>query len=326
MVTPKNLKTFTILMLLCSHPSSLFCQTSTEAKDSSNSSDDFFAPDFTSTATRSDIVMPLGSFLLPGLSQWVDGAYGHGAVYSGVALGGAMYSANARQDMGEASKNDPDSSDIDSKGVAERKYMLGLQTYQSMGGFSLYHSFRSSVTQRKRDGQYTFLKHAEKPSELALAPFHFQYLARPTTWIPLLVGVGINAWIVNNVPEDYEKDSFRKEDAAFATAFSWNAGTHEEAVFRGWMMPVMREYGMNDRWSNIFAAAHLNSTPVPIAQLALGWHLGDVTQRNDWQISESIFIHTWWDILAFTASYHRRKVDSKQQPARLHLPPLKIVF
>lgn len=293
---------------------------------------DAYSTSSDSMATRSDLVIPAVSFFLPGFGQWVSGQYGHGAVYTGAAIGGATYAVHASKDIDTSDKDLEDT--LSSKSIAQRKMNLGFQTYQTAGGFSLFHSFRTAARYRQtHNQQYEFLKSDPQPLDLAMAPFRFQFLAKPTTFVPLMAAVAFNAWIVSSSPpEGWVKDSFRKEDAAFAAGFSYNAGTHEEAAFRGWLMPTLREYWMNDTWSNgvqatAFAAAHLSNTSVPIVQLLLGWHFGEITQQNHWDMSEAIFIHAWWDVFAFAAQYHMKKQDpASATVARLHLPPLTYAF
>lgn len=295
------------------------------------SKEDAYSTPDRSIMARSDVVMPILSFFLPGFGQWTRSQYGYGTIYSGVAIGGLSYYANASHDIDEHDQKDQDA--LSSKSISQRKAGIGLQTYQVAGGYSLFHTFRTAARLRQAEGQYEFLKSDPQPGEIALAPFHFQYLVRPTTYIPLVVGAGLNIWIVNQQPPDgWVRDAFRKEDAAFTAGYSYNAGTHEEAVFRGGLMPMLREYGMNDPWSNgvqavAFGAAHLGNTPLPLVQLILGWHFGSITQKSNWDMREAVFIHAWWDVFAFAAQYRMKKQnpDSKTV-ARLHLPPLTYAF
>ena len=287
----------------------------------------------------SDIVAPLVSFILPGAGQWMRGQFFSGTIYSGVAVAGLSYAENSRTEIG---REKLDGTEISQKGFAQRKYMLGLQTYQASGGMSLYHTFRSAVWQRQKFGQYAFLTRSETPLELMKAPIDFQYLKRPTTYIPLAIG-GLASWyLASHPPKGYTKSRLRREDPMFATAFSFNAGTHEEAMFRGWLMPVIHDTGLTGPWANLtqatlFALAHLGTTNIPLPQFFLGLHLGNVTLKNQWTLSEAVFIHVWWDIIAFLSSYsyektHQDRADTGNQakahpsPVPLMLPPIQILF
>ena len=75
--------------------------------------------------------------------------------------------------------------------------------------------------------------------------------------------------------------------------------------------------------ATVFAAAHYsNHNQLPIFQLLSGWYLGYVTQRNDWSVSESIFIHSWIDVIAFTAAF----AFGKEKEAKIQLTPIMITF
>jgi membrane protease YdiL (CAAX protease family) len=283
---------------------------------------------------RSVFWLPFFSFWLPGLGQWTEGQYAAGAVYTGVALAGYAYSTaiasadHVADKMKREKDENEDGGGFSSKDDDIRKYYLGTLVAQGAGGLSAYHTFRTSVRTHRQLGEYAFLKHEETPGQLLLAPFHFQYLTRLTTILPLAIGAGLGALIVSSPPEDYRRVRLTRSDAAFSAAYSYNAGTHEEAVFRGWLMPLMRESWGSDGWSNaaqavLFALAHLNTNSTPVPQLLLGYHLGYVTQKNEWQLSESIFIHAWWDVFAFASEYMVEKTK-KKDASTLEAPPLPI--
>lgn len=298
-----------------------------------------FALKYNPTQPREFILIPAISFVLPGFDQWWEGQNDAAIVYSGVALGGYVYASAQTRILEE--EVGPDNNEekkrrtaLDSKDYRGRCIALGLQVAQASGGFSAYHSFRTAVRSRQAYGEFSFLKHEESPTDLLLAPFRFTYLKRPTTYWPLLVGAGLAALNLNSeIPEDYERTNYEGGDALFTGALSYNAGTHEEAVFRGWLMPVARHYLESDFWSNsltavLFAAAHLSTNSTPLPQLVLGWHLGYVTQEDEWRIGEAIFVHAWWDVFAFYAQFHFKKKDDKGNIIRpvLWLPPFQYYF
>ncbi len=317
--------------------------------NASSSDSSPFDSDKGKTRMLSDIWVPVVSFVLPGFGQYFEGQTEAGLAYSGVAVAGYAYAINIstannlaekqKKDKEEREKNgekEPESG-FNQKDPALRKSALGEQVAQWSGGMSAYHAFRTAVRSRKDHGEYEFLGHEETLFELMSAPFHFGYLTRPTTFIPLSIGVAIAALQMRSaVPDNVVRDTFTSSDAFFAGAFSYNAGTHEEAMFRGWIMPVMRDSWGSDFWSNaaqsvIFAAAHLNQVQVPLAQLLLGYHLGYVTQKNGWMLGENIFIHAWWDVLAFGTLYHYKQTEPDAKKASsivpvLWLPPLQYNF
>ncbi|MCB0393993.1 MAG: CPBP family intramembrane metalloprotease [Bdellovibrionales bacterium] len=250
---------------------------------------------------------PLLGYAAPGVPQYMNGQLGAGFVYSGISTGGFILNA-----VGSNNGN----SDL---------ALLGYKTYEVGGGLSAYHTFRSVVTQRKLNGDFDFLQTEEKSDDLMLAPFHFEYALRPTTFIPLAV---LGAFLV------YEHNymgggagSLSLGEAALTSGVSYGAGVAEETMFRGWMMMNMRESWGSDFWSGfasgtIFGFAHYSEeNKFPVPQLLVGYYLGWLTQHNDWTLSESIFMHTWWDIIAFASSFSQSNVDTVHW-----LPRLMITF
>lgn len=290
-----------------------------------------------SYGSASDITLPFISFILPGAGQLYRRQLTSGSLYAGIGLGGMHYSELASRDFKHSEKTNLD---ISSQNTAVRKYILGLQVYQASGGISAYHSFRSAVWQRQKFDQYRFLGPGETPMEILKAPFEFSYLARSSTYIPLLIGGSLSWYLATHPVSDYTRRSVSREDVLFSSAFSYGAGTHEEAVFRGWIMPVLHEQGLSAPIANagqgiLFALAHLGSNNIPVPQLFLGLHLGRVTQRNQWTIGEAVFIHTWWDVFAFLSSYHLKKTKpgsnssaalANNKPPVFLLPPMNLTF
>lgn len=327
-----------------------------------------FEPSRDPERRRSDVFVPLMSFVLPmrfglpaGLDQWWEGQYGSAAVYTGVSLLGIGYAVNVanrnsltlggktqEEEEGEGSPAPDDSDDettIDSKNITVRKVTLGLLAHQGAAGISSYHAFRTAVRTRQRHGEYAFLKYEETPGDILMAPFRVSYLTRASTYVPLLIGAGLMGLILNSDPGDeLVRSAFTPADGVFTSAFSYNAGTHEEAVFRGWMQPAMYEAWGSPFWANatqsvLFAAAHLSSNSMPLPQLLLGYHLGNVTMDDGWRVGEAVFIHVWWDVLAFTGVYHYKQKDKEPKadgtnwmqvaspkPLTLWLPPLHFTF
>lgn len=159
-------------------------------------------------------------------------------------------------------------------------------------------------------------------------------MTRITTIIPLSIVAGLYIITANSQFEeedDYKRDSLSSSDFLYTGTISYLAGVHEEALFRGWVMPVLMEWTDSPFWSNTltsvgFSLAHLGSVDVPVVQLLLGWYLGYVSQSNQWTLSESIFIHAWWDVFALLGMYSIKRKDSKAKLPILWLPQLKFVF
>ncbi len=187
-----------------------------------------------------------------------------------------------------------------------------MQLYMFAGEMSAFHSFRTSIKARRESGQFAFLKAEETPADLLTAPFDFEYVLRPTTYWPLVAGLALGIASMDS----RVKDEFSFGDAAFTAGVSYNAGVGEEALFRGYLMPVLRERIGSDGWSNViqgtaFGAAHYSErNKLPVFQTLAGYYLGWLTQRNEWSLRESIFLHAWWDVLAIGFDVADGRVDN----------------
>jgi membrane protease YdiL (CAAX protease family) len=209
-----------------------------------------------------------------------------------------------------------------------RLSLLSIQTGKLMGELSLYDSFRSQV--RLRPDDFRFIKHHETPQDIALAPFRFSYLTRPTTYIPMLLFVAMN-FPGKQSDKELERDPFTTSDAFYATSLNYQAGVGEEAMFRGWVMPLGMYYTGSGIWANVinstaFTISHypINGTGGSAFWFGSGLYFGYVTQRNDWSISEAIFIHTWTNFLATAAEFSYRKKENKN--AVLWAPPFSLIW
>lgn len=265
---------------------------------------------------------PVLTFFLPGLDQFWEKQYAAGATYSIYGISGLSI-ANYAKDGTDAGQNELDSRD---NGI--RQQILGMQMYQTAGSLSAYQAFRSNVNLLKGlNAGYDFLKVDETTAELAAAPFEFSFLKRPTTYIPLAVVLGVVVYGIGDAdnPDRYIDDT----DMGYTAGFSYQAGLGEEAVFRGWLMPSFRQAWGSDFWSNglqatLFSVAHISSeNPYPLWQFGLGYYLGWLTQRNKWSLRESIFIHAWWDVIAFTGIY---LAESKRDRRSLYMPLVNFGF
>ncbi len=276
-----------------------------------------------SNKRRSSVVwMPLLSYVAPGVGQYMNGQVGAGLIYSGLAVAGAGTAVVAANRINSDTNRDQRLDDIDSFDPDVRAYVWGLKTYDLAGSLSLYHNFQTNVLFRKQEGAYDFLPiQAETTDELMTAPFEFSNLGRWSTILPLVIGTGLIVW--SGATDDYNTRNLNSGDIAFASGLSYNAGVGEEALFRGWMFPLLTEaYGIeNVFWSNltqaaIFGAAHLSDeNRLPVFQFAAGYYFGWLAKKNNWSLRESIFVHTWWDVIVFTASF-----TQKDRKASIYIP------
>lgn len=277
---------------------------------------------------------PLISLLLPGYGQFANGEYQAGFTYAGAAsLGIAWQANNARaverimESSAYLNASQEERENIENHHPVFQERTVSGQMHLVTGGLSSYQSFRSIAYRRQALGEYTFLdpEHYESPTDILLAPFNFKMLTRPTTWVPLLAIAGLTVLSNNTRTEDLQADPLTSQDFVFTSAISYNAGTSEEAIFRGWLMPRMYEltdshFYANLIQSSLFALAHGNQVAVPIIQFGLGYYFGWLTMESDWQLAESVFIHSWWDVFALSIQYSNKNVT------RIFLPKLKMQF
>ena len=309
----------------------------------------FYTPKHNPSRQRSLFWMPLASFVVPGLDQLIEGQWAWGAGYLGTAIGTELMASSYGQlltterDTPEyKALSEEDKAYRSGQGELDRKYQLVSQIDFAARSFSAFHAFRTAAETWRPSGAFGFLERTETPIDLMLAPFHFEYLARWTTFVPLSVIAALHVLTMYSVDHptegekvEVERDPFSGSDAFYAGATSYLAGTHEEMLFRGWILPLLMEKWGGRVWANIFTAgvfgaAHLSSqNQLPIPQLALGWHLGFVAQKRGMSLSESIFIHTWWDVVAFATAFQVRPVKDSTKPAAmpvLWLPPFMLDF
>jgi membrane protease YdiL (CAAX protease family) len=270
-----------------------------------------------------------GSLLLPGLDQWIEHQHKSAIVYSGGAYMGLklVFSSMSNLDQKGLTEDKDYFVNLSSRDDDLRNLMLGSHIYNVMGYMSAYHSFRTAVLSQQAYGKFAFLPPYETPKELLWAPFQFSHLTQWRVAVPLSV---LLVALSGELKSDFLKhNSYNYKDQIYATSFSYGAGVGEEMVFRGWVMPMAyqawgSELGANLFTSVTFAAGHITaSNKAPTAQFLMGYYFGYLTMVNNWSLKEAIFLHTWWDILAFTATY----LDaSRTKEARIYLPLLGLSF
>ncbi len=270
---------------------------------------------------RSDLLFPFISFVVPSFDQFFERQYKGASFYLAYSIVGT---AEMMSGMTDEKQTNDTAKLFSSKDEKLRRLNLGGQMVQTAGSLSAFHSFRSAVESRRSLGEYSFLTVKEDSADLLKAPFKFGFLMEPTTWIPLALEILAVSVDFKNFKG---KTQFTGADAAYTTAFSYQAGVGEEAVFRGWLMPYMANRGWSPFASNLmtattFALAHLSaSNRVPWPQFLMGFYFGQVSLWNNWSIQENIFIHTWWDIIAIGSSW---ALADENKDKAIYLPLLDI--
>lgn len=265
---------------------------------------------------------PVISFFLPGFDQFRMGEFSSGVVYSGLGIGGLALAAGA---VHEVQQSEINKTEIKDYTKLYRQYAYGSQLYMFAGEMSAYHSFMHTIHLRQRHGDYAFIKKQDDPADLFLAPFQFKELLKPSTFVPLAVLAALGAATIANQGHS----NFDAGDLAFTAGTSYNAGVGEEALFRGFIMPSLRQTMGSDQWSNItqaaiFGLAHYSpKNRFPIFQAGMGYYLGMLAMRNDWSLQQSIFLHAWWDVLALGIQF---AASNKIEERVIRLPEMTFTF
>lgn len=261
-------------------------------------------------------LLPVASLLLPGLGQYVDGRAGW--PYTVVAVGGLGGAVAAISQVttpaelaGFTSTN------------AQLAGVLGT-AWQTSAFLSAYETYRARMVE-----DLSLPSRLSPIGEVLLAPVRFDRVVRPSVFLPLLVSVGLGALDVTRAVDSRPVfGAYRPLDAPFTAGISYGAGTGEEALFRGFLMSYMNHRWSWNRWvangvqAVAFGAAHMDFRPFPLGvRTALGGYLGWVTQQNDYELTDAIFIHTWWDVIQLT-TYFATVSQGERATAFINLPPI----
>jgi hypothetical protein len=179
---------------------------------------------------------------------------------------------------------------------------------------TLYSGYAAYRDARARDNSgFRTPAPRESLGDLAVSPFSFKYLARPTTFIPL----AIQAAALYRYKDS--KDAYgiyRHRDVSTGDLHTFNlianewTAVGEEAFFRGFLNnEFSNRYGDNQGLvisSAIFGLAHTGqgqTANVLEAGLA-GAYLGWVHQKNGFEAGEGVALHYWINVLAGISAIH----------------------
>ncbi len=258
-----------------------------------------------------------GSYFLPGLGQYIDGQPTYGAAYTTSAVLGLSLVNATKTEVKKEKDRAPGEPREDNFGYA----ILGYKMYDTAGSFSAYQSFRSAVRSRKDD--FSFLSKEESLTSIALAPFDFDHAMHPRVFIPLVL-----ASVAAAFSRDMSDVTFTQpyaERFVSTLGVSYGAGIGEEAIFRGWLMPISHYAFSSPHWANafqatIFGLAHYGpQNKAPVFQTLAGGYLGWICQSNGYSLRESAFLHFWWDIIAIGNTYVLNTTSTEKKPMQLTL-------
>ena len=244
------------------------------------------------------------SVIIPGLGQAAQGDYTTAAEHFSlfaVALGAGIHYQNQPDFLQDEDRYQHER-EIINQTTLRRDFALRIAT-----DTALYSSFAAYRDGRSRDTRY-YRTPAPKESlsDLAFAPFKWEYLSRPTTFIPLgiqLIAAASDRYGVYRAPDV-------STNALYAYELTANEFTAvgEEGFFRGFL-----NNELSNQWGNgwglagssaIFGLAHSGQGQTAnVFQAGLaGAYLGWVQQRNNFQIGEGVAIHYWVNVIAGIAA------------------------
>lgn len=281
------------------------------------------------TTKNLNILLPFLNIFLPAIDQFYrsDKTF---ILYSLVSFGGLSMKYYSRYSYMYEYKNsmpftfEQYISDMPQK-IKKANYIskIGDQLYDTTGYISAYDSFQYYLDHAKRLGYFKFIKEKHPTKNIMLAPFRFDFLTSPYTFLTLGSTISILAFqgYIYDQLNFTKSDDFGYISKKFLESYLSSVG--EEALFRGVLLPYFYEIFKNKFFANfvnsiIFASLHkislienyngsINiieqvSNDMNIQQFLLGFAAGYITMKNKWKISESIFIHTWYNFAVYMFS------------------------
>jgi hypothetical protein len=252
-------------------------------------------------AQPSPALSAVASAIVPGLGQASQGDYGTAAAHFGVfaaSLSGALYYQHKPDLLSDDVRYDDGNREFINQTTLRRDLALRVAT-----DTALYSSFGAYRDARARnDLSYRTPAPKETLSDLAVAPFSWEFLSRPTTFIPL----ALQAWAASRS----KYGIFRADDVSSGDLHLYNVTANgftavgEEGFFRGFLNNELSSR-WGDGWgltgsSLLFGVAHTGQgdTANALQATLAGAYLGWVQQRNGFQIGEGVALHYWFNVIA----------------------------
>ena len=246
----------------------------------------------------------VASLIFPGLGQASNGDYDAAAAHFGifaVSTYGVFYYSR-KDDYLDPDKRYDDANNREFINRTTLKYDYAARLATDTALYSSYGAYRDA-RQRDNSGYRTPVP-GESLTDLAVAPFSFRYLSRPTTFIPL----AIQALAVFGSKGGY--GVYRGQDVGTGDLYTFNAVANEmtavgeEAFFRGFVNnEFSNRFGDNGGLATssiIFGLAHTGQgqTADSLEAAAAGLYLGWLHQRNGFEVGEGVALHYWINVLA----------------------------
>lgn len=263
--------------------------------------------------TCSLVLLPLGSFFLPGLGQYWDGRTGW--PYTLAAVGGLTLTA--------ATLGDPEEP-VNLLDPNDQAALFASQMWLGAAFLSAYDTYRYRVQDEL--GVPTELSSVP---DVLLASFDFRALGHLKVAVPW---AAIGALAISSVFAEQDGqvsqpfEAFRWHDGLFSLGLSVGAGAGEEPFFRGFMMHGLHHVAGWNRWlangtqSLVFAAAHADFSYGFLVRTGFGFYAGWLAQSENYNLRDAIFLHTWWDIFSLVGSLASER---RLEPAWITFPAIR---
>ncbi len=265
------------------------------------------------------------SLIVPGLGQAANGDWAEGGAHFGVAL--VLLNQYEVLLNHDDYIKPGDRTDVD-RNIRTNRTTFDAELYgTALTDLSFYSAFGAYRDARQQIGNRGYATPAPQESlaQAAYAPFQWEYLSRPTTWVPVLIALygAVTPPDANSYVYKPEGPLTRDEmGAGFAAQFEMVA-VGEEAFFRGVLNNGLSD-SLGETWglagsSAAFGLAHagVGAQASGLEAGVFGLYLGWLQQRNDYDIREGIAIHFWWDFLTGLAMLQERKGQIGTRPVRL---------
>jgi hypothetical protein len=255
----------------------------------------------------------IASAIVPGTGQAANGDYGAAAAHFGV-FAVSVYGAiryKDRSDWLDADQRYDAANNREFINQTTLRYDYAARLATDTELYSGYGAYRDA---RARDNAgYRTPAPRETLGDLARAPFSFDYLSRPTTFIPLAIEAAV-LYRYNNSKDAYAiyraPDVSARDMHVFNLTANEMTAVGEEAFFRGFLNnEFSSRYG--DGWgvvasSAIFGLAHTGQgqTANALQATAAGFYFGWLHQKNGFQAGEGAALHYWFNVLAGISAIH----------------------
>lgn len=268
----------------------------------------------------------IASAVVPGTGQAMNGDYGAAAAHFGV-FAVSVYGAIRYRDRPDWLDSDQRYDNANNREFINRTTLRYDYAARLATDTALYSGYAAYRDARARDNAgYRTPAPRETLGDLARAPFSFDYLSRPTTYIPLAIEAAL-LYRYNNTKDAYAiyraPDVSARDLHAFNLTANEMTAVGEEAFFRGFVNnEFSNRYG--DGWgvvasSAIFGLAHTGQgqTANVLQATAAGFYFGWLHQKNGYQASEGAALHYWFNVLAGISAIHN---GGSAELLRIQLP------